>query len=215
MKKQKIAGYKDLKYLKTRDNGENFVMVNYYDSGILYKYIKGFQKDCFLVRQTVARKLAQANEVLQKNYKDSCLLVTYGYRDINTQKRYFKKERNRLKRIYPDLSEETLTEKVHQNIAVPEVAGHPTGGAVDLTIYSRTRKEKWDMGSDIMDFLNGSNFTFSSNISTEQQRNRFYLRDLMMAQGFAPFYLEWWHFCYGDKEWAWFYDREEAIYGQV
>lgn len=214
MTKQRIAKYKDLKNIKTQDNGEDFVMVDYYDSDISYKYLTGNKSTYFLVRQTVARKLALANKELRKKYKDSCLRVTYGYRDLQTQKDYFKKEWDRLRQVYPDFDNKDLKEKVHEHIAIPEVAGHPTGGAVDLTIYDRARDSEWDMGSNIMDFVGGKNFTFSREISSEQQKNRLFLKDLITAQGFAPFFPEWWHFCYGDKEWAWFYSRKEAIYEQ-
>jgi hypothetical protein len=45
--------------------------------------------------------------------------------------------------------------------------------------------------------------------------NRKMLRDAMMAEGFAPYDGEWWHFCYGDKEWAFYYKKDKALYNQV
>lgn len=36
----------------------------------------------------------------------------------------------------------------------------------------------------------------------QQKENRFLLQDLMLLVGFAPYYGEWWHFSYGDREWA-------------
>ena len=49
----------------------------------------------------------------------------------------------------------------------------------------------------------------------EQRSNRGLLQDAMVAAGFAPFYGEWWHFSYGDREWAAFYYRPAALYGPV
>jgi D-alanyl-D-alanine dipeptidase len=37
----------------------------------------------------------------------------------------------------------------------------------------------------------------------------------MTSVGFAPFDGEWWHFSYGDREWAYFYKKKNALYGQI
>lgn len=58
-------------------------------------------------------------------------------------------------------------------------------------------------------------FTFSPFVSREAWEARQLLRRAMMSAGFAPFDGEWWHFSYGDKEWARFYRRPGALYDQV
>jgi D-alanyl-D-alanine dipeptidase len=70
------------------------------------------------------------------------------------------------------------------------------------------------MGTPIWDFVSDS-FTFSPFIDKEAWRNRQLLRRIMTAVGFAPFDGEWWHFSYGDKEWARYYAERAAIYEQV
>jgi len=37
----------------------------------------------------------------------------------------------------------------------------------------------------------------------------------MVEAGFAPFTGEWWHFSYGDREWAAIWGRDAAIYEQL
>ena len=37
----------------------------------------------------------------------------------------------------------------------------------------------------------------------------------MLEQEFAPYDGEWWHFSYGDREWAFYYKKEKALYKQV
>ena len=37
----------------------------------------------------------------------------------------------------------------------------------------------------------------------------------MMKEACAPYDGEWWHFSYGDKEWAFYYKKEEALYDQI
>jgi D-alanyl-D-alanine dipeptidase len=41
------------------------------------------------------------------------------------------------------------------------------------------------------------------------------LRSVMLQAGFAPFDGEWWHFSYGDREWAYYYKKKYALYSQV
>jgi D-alanyl-D-alanine dipeptidase len=54
--------------------------------------------------------------------------------------------------------------------------------------------------------------TFSPLVSEEARRLRMTLREAMMSGGFAPFDGEWWHFSYGDREWAKYYGAATARY---
>jgi D-alanyl-D-alanine dipeptidase len=103
----------------------------------------------------------------------------------------------------------------HNFVAVPSVAGHPTGGAVDATIVDAQGKEL-DMGTKIGDFSDPEKIkTFSKKISKKQLKNRLLLHEVMVKEGFAPFYGEWWHFSYGDREWACFYGKKRSIYSPI
>ena len=94
------------------------------------------------------------------------------------------------------------------------MAGHPTGEAIDLTITCDGKEV--DMGGKIADFSVPELLpTYSQQITIEQSNWRIFLHDLMVAEGFAPFYGEWWHFSYGDREWAVFYEHPAAIYSPI
>ena len=41
------------------------------------------------------------------------------------------------------------------------------------------------------------------------------LRKIMLEVGFAPYDGEWWHFSYGDREWAYYYKKYKYLYPQV
>jgi D-alanyl-D-alanine dipeptidase len=98
---------------------------------------------------------------------------------------------------------------------VPEVAGHPTGGAVDVAATTPDG-DVLDTGSTLADFDDLSRVpTFAPGLTGDQRSNRMLLHDAMVAAGFAPFYGEWWHFSYGDREWAAFYEQPAALYGPV
>lgn len=142
------------------------------------------------------------------------LKVVYAYRHPEVQARYFAQILKQVKEREPFLSQKDLTSKAHLLIASPDVAGHPSGGAVDVTLTHNG--QELDMGTPIWDLQSPSLIpTFSEEISSEAKANRLFLREAMLAAGFAPFDGEWWHFSYGDKEWAAYYKRQEAIYDQV
>ena len=37
----------------------------------------------------------------------------------------------------------------------------------------------------------------------------------MLEEGFAPYDGEWWHFSFGDKEWAFYYKKDKALFNQI
>lgn len=220
--KNKMATYKNLIKLPIIDNKEKFVVVNFYDENIEYGHnytktandmIKYFDGK-IIVRKSVAKKLAKANWKLREKNFNYTLYVTYGYRLLEIQTERFQKE---FSRCDNELSVEEKKEFTHKKIAVPEVAGHPTGGAIDITIFDKKRNEFLDMGCMISDFSKSADkkrATFSKEITEIQEQNRLLLHDTLITQGFCPYYEEWWHFSYGDKEWAWFYGKNNAIYKQ-
>lgn len=166
--------------------------------------------DQVFLRSAVADRLYWAGQELRTLDKSLQLEIVYGYRPLETQKRLFDEAKTALSDSFPE--ETDLIEAAHRRIAVPDVAGHPTGGAVDVQVLSDGKPV--DMGTPIWGFSQDS-YTFSPFITKEAWNNRQLLRRAMMSAGFAPFDGEWWHFSYGDKEWARFYDRPGALYDQV
>jgi D-alanyl-D-alanine dipeptidase len=216
--KGKICNYRELIAISNGENKEPLVDVRRYDPTIIARYEKNdmlpYTGERIFVRDTVARKLAKVNKKLAK-YGNFRLKVVYGYRHPDIQKKYFEKMRTKLQRLHPSLTDEELDSLTHNFIAVPSVAGHPTGGAIDVTIVDATGNEL-DMGTKIADFKNPEKIkTFAKGLSKEQKKNRRLLHDLLIAEGFAPFYGEWWHFSYGDREWACFYSKKKSLYSPV
>ena len=71
-----------------------------------------------------------------------------------------------------------------------------------------------DMGTNVHDFVSAS-YALSPFVSKTAWRNRQLLRACMIMAGFAPYDGEWWHFSYGDREWAKYYNKPHAIYEQI
>lgn len=168
----------------------------------------------FYGRKEIAEKLDEISKELLNINKDASLVVSNVYRHPKIQEENFKKVFNDIKAKFPLLSQDEQIEKTHLMIAYPKVAGHTTGGAIDLTI--KIGDTLLDMGCEIGDFDKEEYLPVkNSYITKEQFENRLMLRKLMICHEFAPFNGEWWHFSFGDREWAKIYNKEYAIYDVV
>lgn len=168
----------------------------------------------FYGRKEIAEKLDEISKELLNINKDASLVVSNVYRHPKIQEENFKKVFNDIKAKFPLLSQDEQIEKTHLMIAYPKVAGHTTGGAIDLTI--KIGDTLLDMGCEIGDFDKEEYLPVkNSYITKEQFENRLMLRKLMIRHEFAPFNGEWWHFSFGDREWAKIYNKEYAIYDVV
>ena len=217
-RKGTILTYQQLVSIENGENDEQLVDLAKECPDIICQYekfdMKPFVGDRIFVRSTVAKKLAQVQEYLGSVFEKYRLRMVYGYRHPQVQLDYFTRRKKALAGKYPDMSEDELISYTHNFIAVPDVAGHVTGGAVDLTIT--TPDGDIDMGTKIADFTDEELIqTYAKGVTPTQMENREWLLIMMRSQGFAPFYGEWWHFSYGDKEWACFYNHKKSLYSAV
>ncbi|NGX27865.1 MAG: D-alanyl-D-alanine dipeptidase [Candidatus Anoxychlamydiales bacterium] len=210
--------YRDLKDILIKDCEEELLDIAQYLPEVLARYqqsdMYAYTKKSFFLRKSCIQMLKKTSDFLKKVLPNAKLLLVYAYRHPDVQQKYFCEQCDLMKQKYDFLEEEELFEMVHQLIAVPKVAGHPTGGAIDLTI--QVEGKTLDMGTKIADFSDSEKIKpFSKQITDVQQKNRLLLRSIMVQAGFAPFDGEWWHFSYGDNEWAGYYKKPYAIYEQV
>ena len=167
------------------------------------------------VRESVAIKLQIIIDKLEIIYPSYYLKIVYGYRHPDIQEFYFERRKKQVIIDNPDLDNDAINEIVNTMTAFPLTAGHPTGGAIDLTLCIKDGTEI-DMGTGISDFRDKEKInTYSENLTNFQKFNREILHDFMVKEEFAPYYGEWWHFSYGDREWAFFYKKPNAIYDKV
>ena len=216
--------YKDISLVNTsvdpKVNQEKFVTLPFTGTGVVGKHTTKIERsDDFLsiiVRDTVFKKLKKVDEALKNKNPAWQLVVVYGYRTPQTQQDEFDKEEERLKAIYDakgksfEFDREEFNEEVHRKVAVPMIAGHPTGGAVDVTIYDFVEQRYLDFGTEVCDFFCDDCFYKAPRFrDTDISKNRQILREVMRKQNFAPYDGEWWHFSYGDKEWV-VYNRKQG-----
>lgn len=220
--RMRFIKYMDLLKAQVKECGEELVSANFFDNSIVLKEseIKLFpyenSRKHWLIRKEIALKLSLVNKKLKDRYGNLTLNVSYGVRSTEVQNKLFHHQRD-------VLSQKRLTftnlygfiEEIHHDISVPTVAGHTTGGAVDLTIYDEERETTLDMGSLIYELASDKISRHARALTFEQKKNRKLLSDLMISEGFAPTMSKWWQFSYGDRQWAVYYNKPYAIYDTV
>jgi len=218
--KESFVRYQDLiniNEVNKKTMNQKFVALPKTSNTVIGRYVTDLNEleysDIIKVRKKVYERLTLADSLLKKVNKNYQLMVVYGYRSMEKQVKYFNEELKKYKKDFKNQLE--LFEFVHEKIAVPEVSGHPTGGAVDVVIYNMKDEEIIDFGTKVHDFDNFKSYIYYPKIKEFEHNNRILLRKVMMQAGFAPYDGEWWHFSYGDKEWAYYYNKKKYLYPQV
>ncbi|MES2875975.1 MAG: M15 family metallopeptidase [Patescibacteria group bacterium] len=216
LRNRRILGYEDVAAVPPGTRDEPLVDVREYSPDIVAEYAKPDMKhltgETIYVRDMLAEKLAKVNRELGRS--SMRLLVTYGYRHPEVQRAYFEVRREEIAQYNPLMIGEELDAYTHNFVAIPSLGGHPAAAAVDLTILDRDNIPL-DMGTGIADYTDPEKIrTDHPGLTYRQIGNRAILHDAMVDENFAPFYGEWWHFSYGDREWGAFYDTP-ALYDQV
>lgn len=165
------------------------------------------------LRKSVFDLLIRASLSLPENHK---LYVDTAYRPYSMQKKMW---RNRLLQMAINkpfkmiFSNTEWIKECSRYTAPPGGSSHQCGAALDVTIINENNVPL-DMGSTMSDF--GSIVhTFSDEVNEDQKQNRKFLFDIMTDAGFANYPLEWWHYSYGDRMWAAYTERPQALYGPI
>lgn len=215
--------YQDLKGVgEARDETDKEVFRSIPSFGIgvigVYRKLRDMEDSApsIIVRESVYKKLRAADKALKAKpeYSNCQIVVTYGYRSPEIQKALWNEIIAEVNSQNPTLSDEERYEIAHTKIAHPDVAGHPTGGAVDVTIYDFNKNAFLPFGTEVGDLSSTAAYYNADGIADDAKKNRQVLHSIMKQQGFAPYLGEWWHFSYGDKEWAFYYKRPIPLYHQ-
>lgn len=213
---QQFLTCRELRAVPVVENNEPMVALGPVFSGRTFvsdERMRAFTGDEIYVRAALVPMLEAAQRTLRDYQADWNLEVVYGYRHLDIQTAKFEAHKARVLAQYPNLAGADLDEAVHRFSAVPEVAGHPTGGAVDLRIVTDDGA-RVPMGTEVVEY-SPDTYVFSPFIPREAWHNRQILRACLIRAGFAPFDGEWWHFSFGDREWARYYNKPTAHYTQL
>lgn len=166
---------------------------------------------CF-VRRTLALKLAAARGRLPAGY---AFLIKEGYRPAEVQRRAFESTVERYSALHPDKTEREIFAAVSQYVAPITVAGHPTGGAVDLTLAMNGVELFMGTAYNEEPAETGNRtFLAAEDIGEEAKAYRKILSDCLESVGFINYPSEWWHWSYGDSYWAYVHDTP-TLFGPV
>lgn len=163
-------------------------------------------------REGIARRLTLACEALPPGL---CLLLKEAYRPAEGQRRSWDACVEVYRTAHPDLGPEAVRKAVARYVAPPELAGHPTGGALDLSLADPSGE--LDLGTAFNaepDETGGRTYLAAPGLGPEARALRAILAVALGGAGFLNYPSEWWHWSYGDPYWA-FVRGTKAIYGPI
>lgn len=159
--------------------------------------IDGYEEPIALLTKEAARALKTvSNQAMVSGYR---LKIFDAYRPVSAVKHFvlwgIEDLDLRMKPFfYPDLEKAELFEKGY----IASQSSHSRGSTVDLTLLDMATGKELDMGS-AFDFFSELSHPDSKDVTPEQHRNRMFLQDLMVRNGFEPIDCEWWHFTLKDE----------------
>jgi D-alanyl-D-alanine dipeptidase len=176
-------------------------------------------KECF-VRREVYEMLKNAQENLPDGYR---LRIWDTWRPLSLQKELYEVYRQSIIDTFnlSSLSQSEQNEFISKYIAIPSEnpdspPAHTTGGAVDLTLIDVDGNEL-DMGTAFDDFSEKAETDYFEKHGFDGsvvRKNRRILKSAMESAGFTNLPSEWWHYDYGNRNWA-LYSKSVAVYKGV
>lgn len=187
--------------------------------------IEGALPECY-VRRGVLTLLLEAADRLPPGFR---LVLLDGWRPVPLQTALFNKYREELREAMPFKNDEELGSLATRFVASPSShperpSPHLTGGAVDITIVDDKGFCLY-MGSSFDETTDRSGTAYYEKKASsggampgktlEALDNRRMLFAVMTGAGFTNFPDEWWHFDYGNQNWAFMKGKKSAFYGIV
>lgn len=162
-------------------------------------------------RESVGRLLAEATALLPSGI---VFLGVEAYRPPRLQLLYYRTYMDRLRADGPELTTAELEALTSRFVSPPEVAPHPTGAAIDLTLAT-AEGDELDMGCAVdatPEASQGACYTEALGLPKEAVANRRLLVTALQAVGLVNYPTEWWHWSFGDRYWAMATGAKAALY---
>lgn len=165
------------------------------------------------IRTEVYQKLKEAQGKLPHGLR---IFVGEAYRPMERQIEMWNDVAAKVDSEYPMLAKRERQLLCENFIANPYDgigSGHQAACAVDVTLCDDAGRQL-DMGTALQEF-NERTRTASTDVGEAVVKNRRLLCAVMEATGFVNYPAEWWHFSYGDHQWAWLTGETKALYGML
>lgn len=210
-----VLSHSELMQIQAKDNNEDLVDLRMVCPNIVFNIASYIRKnggepaveDAHYARNEVSKRLNTAQEHLPTGLH---LMIDCAYRSPVMQQKSYDAVSTKLRLEHPSWSKIEIAKEMEKRVSLVEFAPHCTGGAVDLTIVNG---QGWqlDMGTSLDEFSEKT-YTKSLLISKNASFNRSILIESMTYAGFVNFPAEWWHWSYGDREWANMQKDKIALY---
>ncbi|HOC91389.1 MAG TPA: M15 family metallopeptidase [bacterium] len=206
--------------IEQRDNGEELVIAP--DDDRLWKKQPQplsaipMAGRMFLRRTVLEMTRAAAESAIDAFGPDYRLLLIDAYRPPHVQRICFSLVSNYFKFFGPRMdSEDDLAAFVNSFSADPRYGGHPCGAAVDASLWDIRNNRRADFGGDSFKtiFVDSKGDAADGGPHTDEMRKKF--ADCFTRHGFKKTPCEWWHFSYGDCEWAQLGGHPATLYSAV
>jgi D-alanyl-D-alanine dipeptidase len=167
--------------------------------------------NAIFLRQEVAKRLYQAAESLPSYLQ---IVLRAGHRPLSVQRNVLNSAVERYIAKNNQASPEEALQYARIFVDDPDIKipSHVCGSAVDVELLNKDTGRLLDFGVPI-NTNSEQSYIHAEGLDTLQRENRMHLLTAMLQAGFAPLYSEWWHFSYGDRAWAYFYDKSQFLYG--
>jgi zinc D-Ala-D-Ala dipeptidase len=196
------------------DNGEPLVSLREAGPRVRVDESRSFVSDgsphFHLAREGVCMRLQQAAATLPPGLR---LVVLEAYRPLAHQAALFERYRRGFAAHNPNADPAMLERMTARFVAPVDVAGHPTGAAVDVTLCDLSGR-LLDMGSDPNSAVAASALE-APGLGVGASARRMLLSGALREQGFVNYPSEWWHWSWGDRYWAFVQGAAAAVYGAL
>lgn len=223
--------WEKIQSIPIEESGEELVPLSLYPKRILVRsqyYVQSVPdalSECF-IRESAFFRLREAVAMLPSGFK---FVIFDGWRSLSIQKHLYDSYYEEIKQLHNEMTETELSKLVSQYVALPSVdprkpSPHLTGGAVDLGIVDDEGCLLY-MGSNFDETSSRSATCYYENVMMQRGtldekgftalQNRRLLYHCMKEAGFTNYPEEWWHYDYGNQNWAYFSNQKIAFYGMT
>lgn len=156
---------------------------------------------CYLVKE-VYNKLLEASSYLPRGYS---FKILDAYRPFSLQEELYDKYFKKIESIFNLESYSNLEKQkfINHFVAFPDKnypPAHTTGSAIDITLIKDGKDV--DMGCSFDEFSVRSYTNYYKDKNSTIHNNRMILYNCMIKAGFTNIETEFWHYDYGNRNWA-------------
>ena len=194
----------------------NSPLVSLKKTGINLIFEPSVKKDYkYLVREEIVEKIDRINRILEKENK--VLIIRSAWRAFSHQKLLWDNRVAALKKEYPEKKPVEIRKIASYFIAHETKSLHATGGSIDALIYDSISDKVMDFGTNegLIIHLSRECYPYHPDIALLAKNNRKLLIDLFENEDFVCDLKEYWHFDFGNVNWAVRKEKKNAFYGII